>query len=150
MKKWSGAAGICINEKGELLMVLQGKPEEEKRWTIPSGGIEKGETFEECCVRELWEETGYHVQVTEKINVKQGYQKEYGLSVEVHYFSVRLTGGEKVIQDPDGLIYAIDWKNIEGINNLILSFPEDREFLINFIQNSQMMQEENVHKQKLK
>ena len=30
-------------------MVLQGKEEEEKRWSVPSGGLEKGETLEECC-----------------------------------------------------------------------------------------------------
>jgi hypothetical protein len=30
MQKWFGSSGVCINENGELLMVLQGKPEEDK------------------------------------------------------------------------------------------------------------------------
>ncbi len=30
MNKWTGSAGICINEEGKLLMVLQGAPDEEK------------------------------------------------------------------------------------------------------------------------
>lgn len=37
MQKWFGSSGVCINENPELLMVLQGKPEEEKMWTVPSG-----------------------------------------------------------------------------------------------------------------
>ena len=41
MQKWFGAAGICINSNGQILMVLQGKPEEKKLWTVPSGGLKK-------------------------------------------------------------------------------------------------------------
>nr|QRZ16296.1 NUDIX hydrolase [Virgibacillus sp. AGTR] len=51
MKKWLGAAGVCVYDR-KVLMVLQGTPEEPKRWSVPSGGLEAGETFEECCVRE--------------------------------------------------------------------------------------------------
>lgn len=38
MKRWIGTAAICMNEKNEFLMVLQGKVNEEKRWSVPSGG----------------------------------------------------------------------------------------------------------------
>jgi hypothetical protein len=40
MEKWFGAAGKCLNNNTELLMVLQGKTEEVKTWSIPSGGLE--------------------------------------------------------------------------------------------------------------
>ena len=39
MFKWQGAAGICINDKKEILMVLQAAPDEEKKWTVPSGRL---------------------------------------------------------------------------------------------------------------
>ncbi|MNI15412.1 hypothetical protein D3C73_687090 [compost metagenome] len=41
MNRWVGAAAICVNSDRQLLMVLQGKPEEEKRWSVPSGGKNK-------------------------------------------------------------------------------------------------------------
>lgn len=53
MERWIGSAAVCVNEKNEVLMVLQGKEGEEKRWSVPSGGLEKGETLEECCIREV-------------------------------------------------------------------------------------------------
>ena len=53
MQQWFGSSGVCINEHGQLLMVLQGKPEEKKTWSIPSGGKEYDETYEECCIREI-------------------------------------------------------------------------------------------------
>ncbi|PEE38600.1 DNA mismatch repair protein MutT [Bacillus pseudomycoides] len=49
MKRWVGTAAICVNEKNEILMVLQGKKEEPKRWSVPSGEQEEGETSEYCC-----------------------------------------------------------------------------------------------------
>ncbi|WP_407081123.1 NUDIX hydrolase [Evansella halocellulosilytica] len=45
IKKWCGSAGVCINGRHEILMVLLGKQDEEKTWSVPSGGKESGETF---------------------------------------------------------------------------------------------------------
>jgi ADP-ribose pyrophosphatase YjhB (NUDIX family) len=135
MQKWEGASGICMNENGELLMVLQGKPEERKTWSVPSGGKEENETFQECCVREIEEETGYITEIMEEIKVKKGVIKEVDESfeIEVRYFLVKAVGGNRKLKDPDQLIYDIAWKNVEEIKILELSFPEDREFLIDYL-----------------
>lgn len=47
MNEWIGASALCMHE-GRLLMVLQGK-EGEKRWSVPSRGIELDESLQECC-----------------------------------------------------------------------------------------------------
>lgn len=135
MQEWYGAAGVCINEQGELLMVLQGKPEEEKTWSVPSGGKEPDETFEACCLREFEEETGYIAEIVKEMKVKKGRHDELDISMEVRYFSVKVIGGVMNIQDPDGLIHDIAWKTSEELTTLELSFPEDREFLINCLAN---------------
>ena len=137
MQEWQGASGVCINEKGQLLMVLQGKPDEKKTWSIPSGGRENNETFEECCIREIEEETGYKVKIVKELQVKKGSYEEANISIEVHYFLVELVGGTKTFQDPDNLIYEIDWKSLDEIHELELTFPEDRnvlrEYLVNIV-----------------
>ncbi|MCM3388322.1 NUDIX hydrolase [Ureibacillus chungkukjangi] len=137
MQEWQGASGVCINEKGKLLMVLQGKPDEKKTWSIPSGGRENNESFEECCIREIEEETGYKVKIVKELQVKKGSYEEANISIEVHYFLVELVGGTKTIQDPDNLIYEIDWKSLDEIHELELTFPEDRnvlrEYLVNIV-----------------
>ncbi|MCR4622434.1 MAG: NUDIX hydrolase [Clostridiales bacterium] len=46
--------GIVIND-GQILMSYASK---EDVWMIPGGGQEAGETYEDCCVREVGEETG--------------------------------------------------------------------------------------------
>lgn len=72
MNTWYGAAGICINESSELLIVQEGVAKESLKWSIPTGGLEKDETFEECVLREIEEETGYTVEILSKIKVKKG------------------------------------------------------------------------------
>ena len=55
---------------------------------------------------------------------------QWDLFIEVHYFHVKIVDGDRHIQDPDQLIYDIDWKTLNEIRTLNLSFPEDRDFLI--------------------
>ncbi|MBP3961987.1 YfiT family bacillithiol transferase [Paenibacillus lignilyticus] len=122
---WSGSAAICFNASGELLMVMQGKPHEEKRWSVPSGGRETNESYEDCCIREVFEETGYRIQLGAQLLLKHD---------RIAYFRGEIVGGDRCIQDPDGLIYDIAWKSADEIRELALSFEEDRELLIRFIE----------------
>lgn len=46
---------ILINKEGYILLI---KGKSSKKWGFPKGYIEKGETIEECAIREFNEETG--------------------------------------------------------------------------------------------
>lgn len=39
------------------------------RWCLPGGAMDPGESLEECCVREVWEETGLRVRVVRLIGI---------------------------------------------------------------------------------
>lgn len=138
MEKWYGSAGLCLNENSELLMVLQGTANELQTWSVPSGGKEIEENFEECCIREIKEETGFCVEVLENLLVKKGIFEELKIQYEVHYFSVKMVGGKRTFQDPDDLIVDISWKSAEEIKVLQLTYSEDKELLVNYIQKNQL------------
>lgn len=135
MFKWQGAAGICFNERNEVLMVLQAAPGEDKLWTVPSGTLEEGETFEECCVREFWEETGLTVHPSEKVHQKNGLLSDYGISYYVEYFVVNFVSGELTIHDPDEFIHEIAWKSLDDIKRLPLAYPDDIHILEQLLKN---------------
>lgn len=120
MKEWFGAAAICFNENNEVLMV---RGNESECWAVPSGGIEKGETPEECCVREVKEETGYDVSLIEKLLVKETVIK--GIKVKTHYFKVEKIGQSKGINDPDKTIVEAAWKPLSELDHLVHMYPED-------------------------
>ena len=46
-------------------------------WLVPGGGIEQGETPEECCVREVEEETGVIVRPVKQFLTLYEYYEEY-------------------------------------------------------------------------
>lgn len=130
---WQGAAGICVNDKKEVLMVLQAAPGEEKKWTVPSGTLEDGESFEECCIREIWEETGLTAKIVKEVHDKSGKLKDYGISYYVKYFTVEIVSGEITIQDPDEFIHEIAWKSLDEMEQLSLAYPEDLEMIRSII-----------------
>lgn len=125
--KWRLSAGVCINEKNEILMVLQGRPEEEKKWAVPAGVLKQGETFEEACKREFYEETGYKIDIKEKFHIK-----ENDIAI-IQYFLVDIIGGEMTIQDPEQLIYDIKWRNVEEMDEEEFGFPEDKQLLLKIL-----------------
>ncbi|MET1013126.1 MAG: NUDIX hydrolase [Paenisporosarcina sp.] len=136
MFHWKGAAGVCINEHNRVLMVLQAGEDEEAKWSIPSGGIESNETFEECCVREMKEETGLNVQVISKIHDKNGSLEQYSITYELQYYLVEIVSGELTVQDPDEFIINVAWKSIEELDELPMSYPEDAELLKELLKNT--------------
>ena len=125
MKSWAGSAGICINEQMEVLMV---KSFDSEQWAIPSGGIEEGETPQECCVREVKEETGYDVKIIEQLMVKETVIQ--GIQVKTYYFRVDKIGLSSGINDPDNLIAEAEWKSISDLKILKHVYPEDLKLLL--------------------
>lgn len=54
------SAGGVLHSKGKYLTIIWGS---EGTVELPKGTIEAGETPEEACIREVFEETGYNVRV---------------------------------------------------------------------------------------
>ena len=59
-------------------------------WLVPGGGEEKGETPEECCVREVEEETGLIVKPLQQFLTMYEYYEEYRYIS--NYFICEVTG----------------------------------------------------------
>ncbi|KOF09062.1 phosphohydrolase [Planococcus glaciei] len=126
-KIWHGAAALVMQEH-KLLMV---KAKESGKWSIPSGGIEKGESPEQACVREVWEETGCTVKVHGSIHTKKIVIKGY--DVTTSYFHCKLVEGQIAYHDPDDAIEEIAWKTERDLLHLDLEYPEDLELLLSHL-----------------
>jgi len=127
MANWKGAAGVCVNERNEILLVLMKAPEEDSKWSVPASGTETGETLEQCCEREFEEVTGLSVKAGEILKTRNGNYEDAAVLFDLHYFRVEVTGGELIIPKDDFLIEDISWKSIEEIEKLELAYPDDLE-----------------------
>jgi 8-oxo-dGTP pyrophosphatase MutT (NUDIX family) len=62
-----GAAGIIFDENHERILLT--RRSDNGRWCLPGGRMESGESASECCIREVWEETGLKVQIVRLIGI---------------------------------------------------------------------------------
>lgn len=67
-------------------------------YMTPGGGLEAGETLEECCTREIAEETGYKVEVgSELFEVNEYFHETLFVN---HYFPCKIVGkGESALTE---------------------------------------------------
>ena len=101
------AGGLVENEKEEWLLIFRlGK------WDLPKGKLDKGETLEECAVREIQEETGIQkLQLKKKITMTYHTYDEYGKHIlkESHWYKMKASSKEKIIPQTEENIAEIVW-----------------------------------------
>src|SRR5580765_6469694 len=84
MEREFSAGGVLVRTVRGRTMVAairpQGKPE--GTWALPKGNLDPGESPAETAVREVWEETGVHGRLVEKLgDVRYTYTRRGGLRV---------------------------------------------------------------------
>lgn len=99
--QWRQSRTVCrgvIIRDGEILLSYLN---ETGQWMLPGGGQEEGEDGKTCCAREVAEETGYLVQVSEcALEVEEYYEDwkrvtRYFCGKVTGKTEARLTGSEK-------------------------------------------------------
>jgi len=101
------ASRILILDEAHQILLLRGsdptQPEKNPWWLTPGGGIEPGETIQECAMRELWEETGFQAKIeTEPIWERRTQFEFYGDTYEQREFYF-LIQTENFVPDPASL-----------------------------------------------
>jgi 8-oxo-dGDP phosphatase len=64
--------GVVIEKDGKIILVQESKPPACGLWNTPAGHIEKGETPLEGAKREVKEETGLDIEITDLLGVYIG------------------------------------------------------------------------------
>jgi 8-oxo-dGTP diphosphatase len=85
----------CIIKDGLLLLVRRKIREGTLEWAEPSGKIEPGETPEQAAIREVKEEVGLTVEVTQRL----GDRVHPATGRHLIYLACRVAAGEAAILD---------------------------------------------------
>jgi len=107
-------AGCILQQNGKYLLVQERQQKVYGLWNLPAGHVDEGETIEQAAVREVMEETGYKVNLLEKIGI---YHESAERAVK-HIFSAEITGGELTV-DKDELLDAkwLSYTDVERLNH---------------------------------
>jgi len=89
--------GAIILDANRVVLVRRGRPPALGQWSLPGGIVELGETMEEAIVREVEEEVGLKVEVSQIVSVLDWILVDAAGAVEFHYvlmdFLCRPAGG---------------------------------------------------------
>ena len=103
--------GLVYSQLGYLLMQRHGI------WDLPKGKLEKNESFEECALREVEEETGVKSKILEfLLNTYHAYDTYGDLTLKVtHWYRLKASNLELIPQIEEN-VEKLEWIKAESIS----------------------------------
>jgi len=109
--------GICVQDDKILLINHSGMNESGEFWSPPGGGLQFGETIEDCLKREFLEETNTVISVGKFLKVRE-FLKSPLHAIELFYEVKILSGEIKIGIDPEmeyQIIKDVKWLSFEEV-----------------------------------
>lgn len=111
------AGGVVTNQEGKVLFIYRNE-----KWDLPKGKLDKGESIEDCAIREVMEETGVKdlwienfLQTTYHVFKNNG---DFTLK-EVHWFAMKTRYTGKLKGEKKEGIKKVKWKGPKKIKKAL-------------------------------
>ena len=117
---------VVVDESGRVLLARWNESVQQPLWSVPGGGVELAESFEEAAVREVREETGYDVELVRLLGVDAPFflsHERLGAVRDRHakqarvVYEARVVGGE-MTSETDGSTDEARWFSVADVTEL--------------------------------
>lgn len=82
------AVGTIVVRNGRVLLARRGRAPSQGKWSVPGGAVDVGESLEDAARREIREECGIEVELTDTVEVIQRITRDEIQRVRFHYVIV--------------------------------------------------------------
>jgi len=121
---------IVITDDNKILLVRHRKGNR-LYWVLPGGRLEYGETFHECAVRELKEETGLDLEVEKFCFLSQAIPPDSSRHIVNIYLKGKVVGGTvKLGNEP--VLAGVDFIPLSELEKITL-FPPIARILLDAV-----------------
>lgn len=111
---------VVVIEDGKILLVKHRKGSKQY-WVLPGGRLEYGETFVDCAVRELQEETGLVIEAEKFIFLSEAIAPDCSRHIVNVYLKAKVIGGKLQLGD-EPVLAGVDFLPIADLDQITL-FP---------------------------
>jgi len=116
------AAGGVVLRDGRIAVVHRPRYDD---WSLPKGKLDPGESWEECALREVREETGLHCALAGEL-AHTSYTDRKGRAKVVRYWLMTIIGVDPFT--PDDEVDELRWVE-PGEARTLLTYPHDAELI---------------------
>jgi ADP-ribose pyrophosphatase YjhB (NUDIX family) len=125
---------VVVLTDDEKILLVRHRKGNRQYWVLPGGRLEYGETFQECAVRELKEETGLEVKVDKLIFLSEAIAPDRSRHIVNVYLTARVTGGTlKLGNEP--VLAGVDYVSVSELERVTLYPPVGKKILENLAGN---------------
>lgn len=116
-----------VVRKGEILLVKH-KKASKQYWVLPGGRLEYGETFVECGVREVREETGLDVEFERYLFLSEAISPDRSRHIVNIFLEARVIGGTVKLGD-EPVLQAVEFFPVDRLEQMEIFPPVQSEVL---------------------
>ncbi len=127
----TAAGGLVTNGNNEILMIFR-----RGKWDLPKGKLDKGETIEECALREVEEETGLkNLTLGKKIITTYHTYDEFGKHIlkESHWYKMKSKGEQDLVPQTEEDITEIKFIPVAELKKYTANTFRTIEEVLNYV-----------------
>ena len=119
---------VVLNRDRDKILLVRHRKGNRQYWVLPGGRLEYGETFHECAVRELKEETGLDVDVERFLFLSEAIAPDRNRHIVNIFLKARVVGGTMQLGD-EPVLAGVDFVPVRELEKITLFPPVADEIL---------------------